>query len=566
MLAGKAIKLCAIPVVLATFLVGFTALSAEKRVAVVIGSNYQGNSGGIPPLELCERDATLLKETLQKNGRFDQVEVLLGRQVTAPNVEASLTKVARSVGPNDTVVMFFAGHGTYQRDEKAPNGLQNTIIMFDRPHISDDQLNDWLKKINTQKFLWIFDCCFSGGIVKKGRRGMNDVPVKAGASGAVLQDQADNFYFQGKALIGSSDANETSIEIGGSINHGIFSYWFAKGINDKDADLNRDQVITALEAFEWSSRRITEMATKFNHKQHPQISGNASGIILSGEAAKPVPVPPKQDPKPPVVKPPPANEDPKPSPKPEPPTPTKPVDPVTPDEPPVVEHDVRSSVDIYTTIFKSRKAGATSMNPIDRIRMSRVADETRNVRVLVSGKDYEATVKWLDRAGLKSASGEDIPLGYYSNYGRDYKNYVAHIRLKEVPTGVHEIEIRADDYPVIKRRLGVEKDAGKNKLMVVASLAGYGSIQGKVFHKTFEKPIKGQQIWMPTVSSPNIQPKMNSLSDGSFWFLNLPPDRYYQIKPSFLEANPVESRYLEVKANSVTKVDVVLQNPGGLFR
>ena len=556
---GKYPKRLSIPVVLVLCLLSISSLAAEKRVAVVLGSNYTGNSGGIPPLDLCERDAELIKETLQKHGRFDKVEALLGRQVTAANLEASLKRVAGYVGPNDTVVFFFAGHGTYVRDAKAPNGIRNEIIMFDRPHVPDDTLNTWLAKIKTTKFLWVFDCCFSGGIVKKGKRGMNDVPMAPGGGGTVIQDGADQFYFQNKSLIGSSDADETSIEIGGNINHGIFSYWFAKGINDKEADLNRDQVITALEAFEWSAKRITEMATKFNHRQHPQISGNASGIILAGEAAKPIP--PKPDPKPEVIDPPPPKDLPKPDPKPEPPTPTKPADPVTPQEPKVVPHDVKSSIVVYTTIFKSRKSGVTTMNPIDRIKFSRMADETRKVRVLVSGQDYPSKVEWVDRAGLKAASGEDIPLGTYSNYGRVYNNYVAYIKLEGIPTGVHEIEIQADDYPIIKRRLGVEEDASKNKMFVVVSLAGYGSIEGKVFHKNFDKPVKGQQIWMPTASSPNIQPKMTTLSDGSFWFLNLPPDRYYQIKPSFLESTPVEKRFFVVKANSVTKIDVVLQNP-----
>ncbi len=556
---GRLLRRFSIPVCFIVCVLGISSLSAEKRVAVVLGTNYTGNSAEIPPLDLCERDAQLIKDTLQKHGRFERVEAILGRQVTATNIEAAIKRVAAVVGPNDTVVFFFAGHGTYVRDAKAPNGIRNEIVMFDRPHVPDDQLNTWLAKVKTKKFVWIFDCCFSGGIVKKGKRGMNDVPVAPGGSGTVIQDGADQFYFQGKAIIGSSDADETSIEIGGNINHGIFSYWFAKGINDNEADLNRDKVITALEAFEWSAKRITEMAVKFNHKQHPQLSGGASGIILAGE--EPKPEPPKPDPKPAVVDPPPPNDQPKPGPGPEPPTPTKPTDPVTPEEPKVVVHDVKSTVVINTTILKDRGAGQNTMNNADRIKYSRLVGTVRKVRVLVSGNDFPAKVQWLDRAGLRAATGEDIPLGEFMHYGRMIRNYVAQITLEGVPTGVHEIEIQADDYPVIKRRLGVEQDASKNKTLVVMSLAGYGSIQGKVFHKNFDKPVKGQQIWMPTKTAPNLPSKMTSLSDGSFWFLNLPPSKYYQLKPSFLETNPVENRFFEVKANSVTEINVVLQNP-----
>lgn len=532
-----------------------TPADAARRWAVVFGTNYKGSSGQIPPLDLCERDAKLFESSLKNYGNYDEVRVFLGRQVTAKNVQDTLQELASKASADDTIVLYFAGHGSYQRDANAPNGLRNTIVMFERPHLTDDQLNDWLKSIKTTKLLWVFDCCFSGGIVKKGRRGAGNVPITPGQPGKVIENGNDSFYFQNKALVASSDSNETSIEIGGSINQGIFTYWFAQGVNPGNADLNRDQAVTALEAFEWSSRRITQMAEKFNHQQHPQMSGNASGIILAGRIT---PKPPKPDPKPTPVKPPPPNEDPKPSPvKPE-PTPTKPVVPVTPEEPKVVEHPVKSGAQVCTTIFKSRKAGVTSMDPIERIRRSRQADQSRRVRILVSGKDYPSKLSWVNRKQLLRKTGEDIPLGDYTHYGKIFKNKVACVDVSDVPTGVHEIEIRADDYPVIKRRLGIEKNVSENKLFVVASLAGYGTIQGKVFLKNFESPLKGQDIWMPTVNSPNTNFKMRSLSDGSFWFLNLPPDKNYFIKASFLENLPLDSKMLEVKSGAVTRVDIVL--------
>jgi len=148
-----------------------------KRYALIIGSNYQGNSAGIPELELCERDAQLMQDTLKAGGTYDDVTVLLGRMVTASKVEDAMKAVASKAGATDVVTLYFSGHGTYQRDASAPNGMRNYIVMFERPHVSDDQLNDWLKGIKTPNLTLILDCCFSGGIALKGRRGAGDVPV-----------------------------------------------------------------------------------------------------------------------------------------------------------------------------------------------------------------------------------------------------------------------------------------------------------------------------------------------------------------------------------------------------
>ncbi|EMO02825.1 caspase domain protein, partial [Leptospira interrogans serovar Icterohaemorrhagiae str. Verdun HP] len=129
---------------------------------------------------------------------------------------------------------------------------------------------------------FIFDCCFSGGIAKKGKstRGSADVPIPEGSNGTVKQD-AEDFFFQDKAIISSADDNQTAIEVGGSINHGIFTYNFGRALGS--ADLNKDNVVTALEAFFKSKEETVQMAKKFQHEQVPQISGNASGIFLSGK-------------------------------------------------------------------------------------------------------------------------------------------------------------------------------------------------------------------------------------------------------------------------------------------
>lgn len=544
----KGIRRSVVLIVLAVAFFSLATPVSARRFAVLFGTNYTGNSAGIPPLNLCERDAKLMEETLKKHGRFDEVKVLLGPMVTASNVQAALAQVARQAGYNDTVALYFSGHGTFQRDNRAPNGLRNTIVMFNRPHVTDAQLNVWLRSIRSPKTVFIFDACFSGGIARKGNqtRGEGEVPIAGNEPGAVIENGDESFYFQRKAIIGSSDSNETSIEVGGSVNHGLFTYYFAKGLDPDNGDLNRDKTVTVLEAFEWSARRVASHARRFSHRQHPQISGNASGISIGGDWT-PTPPPVEE-----VVE----NPDPQPQPQPAPGTVTEEV--ITPEEPAVVEHGDSGRVTIATTILESTVAGPTHSNPNEVLKKNRLPNETRKVKVTFSGKEYPTSIRWVDRGGLRSVSGQDIQLGYYSWRANGYKNKVAVLEVKDVPTGVHEVEILADNYPRLKDRIGVE-EGSDNKMFVVASMSGYGTIQGKVVLKTFDNPAARQPIFMPHIYAPNQVAKATSASDGTFWFLNLPPgNRYYVVSP--LGNRPIDRKYLSVKSGETTKVDVVLRS------
>lgn len=530
-----------------------------KRIAVIIGTNYKGNDAGIPPLDLCEADAKLMEQSLKAHGRYDDAKVLLGSMVTASRIQEAMKEVAAKSSADDSVFFYFSGHGTYQRDSNAPNGLRNYIVMFNRPHVSDKELSDWMSGIKG-KITFVFDCCFSGGIVQKGRRGVGDIPVAENSPGTVIENGGNDFYFKDAVLIGSSDANETSIEIRGSVNHGVFTYYFAQGLNPANGDLNSDRSVTLYEAFTWSAKRVTDHAKKFNHKQTPQLRGNASGYVVTGQV-EPV-KPPVQDNKP--EKP----EDNKPevvtpqpdvSPQKPPADPVQPADPVTNDEPAVVDNGPtqQGGFQICTTILKSRQAGPTPLDPMVLLKKKKLGDDVRKIRVLLSEKEYKTSIQWLDENQFKAICGEQVPLGFYSFKEKVIKNQVALLTVSGIPAGVHELKIEADDYPEIKEVLGVEKRQN-GKMLVVASLAGFGTIRGKVFYKNFEQPLPGQEVWMPTTMTTNQQYKMKTTSDGAFWFLNLPPSRYYNIKASFLENLDLDNKQLEVKAGAVTTVDVVL--------
>ncbi|EMO03960.1 caspase domain protein, partial [Leptospira interrogans serovar Icterohaemorrhagiae str. Verdun HP] len=138
-------------IVICSILFFATDAFAQKRYGLIFGTNYTGNKAGIPELNLCEADASYLNDEIRKVGNFDEVKIVLGKEVTKDNIEKEIKALAKKAGDNDTVLLYFSGHGAFQRDASAKNGMRNLIICYDRPHLPDDELNKYLEKIKSPK-------------------------------------------------------------------------------------------------------------------------------------------------------------------------------------------------------------------------------------------------------------------------------------------------------------------------------------------------------------------------------------------------------------------------------
>src|SRR2546426_4176629 len=89
-----------------------------KTLVVVIGiSKYQKLPGG-QQLQFAARDATSFAEAIQKRGvNPDDVKLLTGSDATASAIKSVIGNwLARSASESDTVLIFFSGHGLFERE------------------------------------------------------------------------------------------------------------------------------------------------------------------------------------------------------------------------------------------------------------------------------------------------------------------------------------------------------------------------------------------------------------------------------------------------------------------
>ncbi len=136
--------------------------------AVVIGINDYHHPR-VPKLRYAVNDARSVEATLLAQGfRRDRIVALLDAQATKSRIERVLgDELKRKIGPNDRLLVFFAGHGMTDRlrsgEEEGylipadgdPGSLFSTAV-------SMTQLRQISDRLRAKHILYVVDACYSG--------------------------------------------------------------------------------------------------------------------------------------------------------------------------------------------------------------------------------------------------------------------------------------------------------------------------------------------------------------------------------------------------------------------
>lgn len=136
-----------------------------RAVGVFVGISDYANNGD---LEFCASDALRVQQAFVNAGIMDPMDtvVLTDRQATRVSVSNAIDRLMRRIGPNDTLVFFFSGHGNQVRDNDRDelDGTDETIVLYDSS-VSDDELAALLGQ-GQQRELVALDSCHSGGFAR----------------------------------------------------------------------------------------------------------------------------------------------------------------------------------------------------------------------------------------------------------------------------------------------------------------------------------------------------------------------------------------------------------------
>jgi len=248
---------------------GGAPVGAGDLYALVVGVSKYRNPK-IQELKRADKDARDFGEFLKTQNKLfrrSHIRVLCNDDATRARVVKHLSYGMRRAGKNDTVILFFSGHGA--KDSYYPEEV------FFLTHDTDpDNLNGtavkmnglrFLKRIDADRVVLIADACHAGGFSQFGTKGgplWKELMREVSAS-------------SGKVMITSSRPDEVSIEKPGMENS-VFTHYLLEGLKGM-ADKDRDGLVTAQEAYDYTYR-LTKDETA--GRQHPQFeSGRMVGLF-----------------------------------------------------------------------------------------------------------------------------------------------------------------------------------------------------------------------------------------------------------------------------------------------
>ena len=137
-----------------------------KYYALVIGvDNYKDKR--IPSLSKPITDGKKLSDVLSNRYVFTKDNIITLKNPSRSELLSELEKLRSRITENDNFLIFYAGHGYWDKDISQGYWLLSDADKDNRANwISNGDLRDYLRGIKSKHTLLISDACFSGGIFK----------------------------------------------------------------------------------------------------------------------------------------------------------------------------------------------------------------------------------------------------------------------------------------------------------------------------------------------------------------------------------------------------------------
>lgn len=197
-------------------------------------SDYPGATNDLP---YCRDDALKLADVFVTGGIIEPENrrSLTDAEATRERLIGELGSLTRRMGPEDTLVLFYSGHGVVKPSETERDGSDEYLSLYDGD-LGDDELADLLSETEGRVLL-VFDACYSAGfgkdvLTREGWFGVfsseEDVPsfvAERFQAGGYL-----SFFFQ-RSVEGEADGTVTDRRDGyismGELQRYLFESWYS---------------------------------------------------------------------------------------------------------------------------------------------------------------------------------------------------------------------------------------------------------------------------------------------------------------------------------------------------
>jgi hypothetical protein len=218
------------------------ALFLSAALSAPAASYYLTISGLGGEKDYEQRFATQAREVdklIKGSGGEVHVTTLSGPDATKPKIKAAFEAIARQAKPDDAFVLTLIGHGTFDQTDYKFN--------IPGPDLSGAELAALCDSIPAEKQLIVNTTSASGGLVAAAQKPKRAI-IAATKSG--------------------SERNAT-----------VFARYWVEALRDPAADTDKNEVVSALEAFRYADRKTSEFyeTNKRLATEHPVIEDTGVG-------------------------------------------------------------------------------------------------------------------------------------------------------------------------------------------------------------------------------------------------------------------------------------------------
>ena len=284
--------------------------------AILVQVGVDDYAGQKLDLKFARADAEVLSKGLEFPGR-EVHRVLLTDGGDAPptkqNLQAVLAKLAGessplpwlsdvpAAGPDDLVVLSFAGHGwapeggafhlmlsDLERGADSPGGLDKALPYA----VSEHELTAWLRPVMAGEMALIVDACQSAASVEG--QGFQPGPLGSKGFGQLAYDK-------GMLVLAASQSNEVALE-SNDLGHGLLTWVLVEeGLRAQGADVDQDGQVRLKEWLSFAEDRVPLLAGRVMRGEPVHSSRGKAVSVVSGSSRAGQPLsstrPPDQQPR-----------------------------------------------------------------------------------------------------------------------------------------------------------------------------------------------------------------------------------------------------------------------------
>jgi hypothetical protein len=185
----------------------------SKTFALSIGIDLYEDKR-IAALRYAESDAKAMSTVLKAlcPGE-DAVQLLTGKAATRRGIELAVSWLGKASSAEDTVIFYFAGHGSPDILSANLSARSNYLVCWDSvaddlfaTAVPMDRVREWFAyRLRARGIVALFDCCFSGAA---GGRTFSFGTTRAPYRG----DPYEGIAGEGRAILSATGANELALE------------------------------------------------------------------------------------------------------------------------------------------------------------------------------------------------------------------------------------------------------------------------------------------------------------------------------------------------------------------